>query len=722
MTNRDRSGRPLAELKAEFDLAAVVGRYAKLERRGKLWQSLCCFHAEKSPSFYVYPSQRFHCFGCGAHGDVLDFMARIEGTTVADLIRSLRRDEHTDGTPSPEARRRIEEHQRRAEELANEPDPYSLHDTVPLGVPSLWQGAGTSTAPILRPGGALGEALTSQLPVDRVHEFRGGRGELLGYVVRTPKNRAGHKGAYQVGWCSNVRLADGSIREGWTYVSFPAPRPVYGAEQITQAREEGHALRVLVVEGEKCQEVAADTLRQPDDWIPVSWVGGGKSWHKTDWSLVAEAEEIVLWPDADENRAGYRTVQGLAAHLSNLGAKNIRVIEPPKDVIDGWDIANAITNDEWTSRRVRETIAAAPSWLPPLDLPPGADDLVPGGIPPEPLPGSGVKKPESELERFVSSRLSFKEAVYSDPPVLNYVLPGMLEGTVALLVAPGGTGKSWAMLQTCISLACGLDIWGLWGAAFGPLPKGKVLYIAAEDPDAVVRWRQHYLGHDAVRRATEKNNQGGERIGTNRMVDEIDANLHVFPICGRGPEKQLAVRQDRQSTLVVPGPLYHRLSAIGKGARLIGLDTWGRITTGLDEREGTDMGQAVDLCESLTVECPGTAILIAHHTTKAASLNGQGSEQQAASGSRKLTDHVRWQANIETMTAADGETRGYDDKERRKWVHLSTPKLNYSENEGAQWWYRGEYGILFGSVPQDKPPAKPGAAYNRRVSGLGGTP
>ncbi|NOG74195.1 MULTISPECIES: CHC2 zinc finger domain-containing protein [Roseicella] len=716
MTDRDRFRRSLADLKAEFDLQREVSKHVRLTRRGRVWQGLCPFHAEKSPSFHVYPTH-FHCYGCGAHGDVLSFMAAIAEVPVADLIRDLRRNERNAGTPSREALQRLEERRRHAEELANEPDPYTLADTVPPGVPPLWQRPSTQTAPILRPGAALGEALTSQLPVDRMHEFRGGRGELLGYVVRTPRNRLGRKGAYQVGWCTNVRLADGSVREGWTFVSFPAPRPVYGAELITQAQEEGRRLRFLVVEGEKCQEVGA-ALHLPDDWIPVSWVGGGKGWHHTDWSLVAEAEEIVLWPDADENRSGYRTMQALAAHLHERGATNIRVMVPPADVPDGWDVADAVEDEGWTSTRVREAIQGAPAWEPPLELPPGADQVVPGGMPPEPLPGSGAERPASELEGFVSSRLSFKAALYADAPVLKYVLPGMLEGTVALLVAPGGTGKSWAMLQTCISLACGLDIWGLWGPAFGPLPKGKTIYIAAEDPDVVVRWRQHHLGRDAVRRVTENNRDGDARINADRMVDEIDANLHVFPICGRGPEKQLAIREDRHSTLVLPGPLYHRLAVLGKGALLIGLDTWGRITTALDEREGTDMGQAVDLCESLTVVCPGVAILIAHHTTKAASLNGQGGEQQAASGSRKLTDHVRWQANIETMSATDGEVRGYDDKERRKWVSLSTPKLNYSENEGAQWWYRGEYGILCGAVPLDKPKRKPsGSTYGRRIAG-----
>lgn len=713
----NNNGRPLSDLKAEFDLHAMVSRDVRLTRRGGVWQGLCPFHAEKTPSFFVYPGH-YHCYGCGAHGDVLSYMAAVEQIPVGELIRSLRRNDRVAGGPSPEALQRIAENRRRAEALANEPPRYRLADTVPPGVPPLWQGPGHRSALILRPKAELGEALTLCVSVERMHEYRGGRGELLGYVLRGPKDQRGNKSCYSVAWAHDVRLADGSVCDaGWTFVSFPSPRSVYGCEAITQAHEYSQPVRILVVEGEKCQEAATAALSRSDDWIPVTWIGGTNTWTKTDWAQIAEADEIVLWPDADINRAGQTAMQRLAEHLLGLGATNIRVVYPPAGVTDGWDVAEAIEDHGWTTDQVRGLIQNAQPWTPPLSLPPGADQIVPGGIPPEPLPGSGAKTPANDLEMFVSTRLSFQEAMMNREPVLEFLLPGMLRGTVALLVGPGGTGKSWAMLQTCISVACGLDIWGLWGGAFGVLPKGKVIYIAAEDPSLVVTWRQHHLGRDVARRVAEFNKYAGSRIDLNQLVNTVEANLHTFSMSGHGNEKQLAIRPDRRDTTLVPGPLYYRIIELGQGAILTCLDTWGRVTTALDEREGTDMGQAVDLCESLTLKCPGLSILIAHHTTKAATLGGHGSEQQAASGSRKLTDHVRWQANLETMSADSGEVRGYDDKERRKWVAISTPKVNYAENEGTLWWHRGENGILEGAVPQEKPPSKPGETLRRKLAG-----
>ncbi len=66
-------------VKAAANVAAIIGQYVKLRRRGKDLVGLCPFHVEKTPSFTVTPAKgRWHCFGCGAGGDVLTFIRRIE--------------------------------------------------------------------------------------------------------------------------------------------------------------------------------------------------------------------------------------------------------------------------------------------------------------------------------------------------------------------------------------------------------------------------------------------------------------------------------------------------------------------------------------------------------------------------------------------------------------------------------------------------------------------
>src|SRR3546814_19280045 len=66
-------------IRSRTGLAEVVGRRVRLIRKGRECSGLCPFHNEKTPSFTVSEEKGFyHCFGCGAHGDVISFVTRSE--------------------------------------------------------------------------------------------------------------------------------------------------------------------------------------------------------------------------------------------------------------------------------------------------------------------------------------------------------------------------------------------------------------------------------------------------------------------------------------------------------------------------------------------------------------------------------------------------------------------------------------------------------------------
>src|SRR5512142_1026768 len=75
----------------QADIVRIVGEYVKLRKSGaQNFQGLCPFHQEKSPSFSVHASRQFfHCFGCGASGDVLAFVQKIENITFPEALRLL---------------------------------------------------------------------------------------------------------------------------------------------------------------------------------------------------------------------------------------------------------------------------------------------------------------------------------------------------------------------------------------------------------------------------------------------------------------------------------------------------------------------------------------------------------------------------------------------------------------------------------------------------------
>ena len=78
------------EFKARLRIADIVGRYVKLTPRGREYLGLCPFHQEKMPSFTVSEAKGFyHCFGCGQHGNAIDFVMAIEGFNFDQAVAHL---------------------------------------------------------------------------------------------------------------------------------------------------------------------------------------------------------------------------------------------------------------------------------------------------------------------------------------------------------------------------------------------------------------------------------------------------------------------------------------------------------------------------------------------------------------------------------------------------------------------------------------------------------
>lgn len=100
----------LDELRARVPLSPVIGRRVKLTRAGREWKGCCPFHNEKSPSFYVNDDKGFyHCFGCGAHGDVIRFLTEQEGLGFIDAVKQLAAQAGMEvPSESPESRARSE--------------------------------------------------------------------------------------------------------------------------------------------------------------------------------------------------------------------------------------------------------------------------------------------------------------------------------------------------------------------------------------------------------------------------------------------------------------------------------------------------------------------------------------------------------------------------------------------------------------------------------------
>lgn len=119
--------------------------------------------------------------------------------------------------------------------------------------------------------------------------------------------------------------------QGWRWKGPGEKRnPIYGLDRLAQCP----AAPVLLLEGEKAADAAADIFT---DHVAVSWLGGLGQLGKADFSPLA-GRDVIYWPDADE--PGRASVKDVGAKLAAVGAKTLRVVDPPSSLPPGWDLAD----------------------------------------------------------------------------------------------------------------------------------------------------------------------------------------------------------------------------------------------------------------------------------------------------------------------------------------------------------------------------------------------
>lgn len=80
----------IEEIRESADIVETIGEYIQIKKMGKNYSALCPFHSEKKPSFSISPEkQLFHCFGCGASGNVISFVMKYESVSFVEALEIL---------------------------------------------------------------------------------------------------------------------------------------------------------------------------------------------------------------------------------------------------------------------------------------------------------------------------------------------------------------------------------------------------------------------------------------------------------------------------------------------------------------------------------------------------------------------------------------------------------------------------------------------------------
>lgn len=223
--------------------------------------------------------------------------------------------------------------------------------------------------------------------------YRDADGRSLGYVYRFETSDGG-KDLIPLVWARHAK----SGKAEWRWQQWAVPRPLY----LPLGLSEDAARTALVVEGEKCADVAQLHLADPGGFEVVSWPGGGKAVSKVDWSPLA-GRQVIIWPDCDsqrfgknhpragelmpaEDQPGAKAAAAIAAELVKLGC-SVEIVEipGPGERKNGWDVADAV-EDGWPAERLLDFIANRKPFVA------QSPDTPPDAQPPEPTKAARAGK------------------------------------------------------------------------------------------------------------------------------------------------------------------------------------------------------------------------------------------------------------------------------------------------------------------------------------------
>lgn len=262
-----------------------------------------------------------------------------------------------------------------------------------------------------------------------------------------------------------------------------------------------------------------------------------------------------------------------------------------------------------------------------------------------------------------STRLDLRYCAENKPPDTDFAIPGLVVGTVGVIVAAGSTGKSYWLTEA----AAGVCSKGADKALLnlGIQNHGRALILNAEDPQPILWERWHAICSHLSQEARE----------------EVYEKLTIESLMGVMPRTD--VMNDDWLASVIDA---------AQGCRLVVIDTLIRWHSA-EENDNGAMSAVLSRFEAVC-RATGAAVLLAHHVGKSMSRDGRQSDQTATRGAAAITDNSRWQGWMQSMGAQDAEKYGICEDERWRYVQTGSSKNNYTQGGGDCWLERKEGGVL----------------------------
>lgn len=300
---------PYSDLKQNNCIVEVIGNFVKLEKHGGEYLGLCPFHNEKTPSLNVNKTKQiFKCFGCGAGGDVFDFLVK-HGQTHAEAAEYLTSGGNfglgvVEKKDLPKRPPRVVW----AQLIPNDHAPQPNFNHYKFGTPS------------------------------KVWAYKTAQGAVIGFACRFD-HADGSKDVLPL-----IFATDGK-RYVWRFQAFDRPRPLFNLDRVARAAV------VVLVEGEKCAE-KLQALYPGDSHAFASWLGGTKAVAYTDFSPLA-GKVVVFWPDND--MVGRKAMSDIFETVKDQ-IKAAKFVHVPSGLPKGWDGADVDFTAEELSLWLRQNM------------------------------------------------------------------------------------------------------------------------------------------------------------------------------------------------------------------------------------------------------------------------------------------------------------------------------------------------------------------------------
>lgn len=307
-----------SEIKHSYRVSELISKYIELKPKGHEHWGCCPFHGEKTPSFCVQDNKRlWHCYGCGKHGDILDFVQLTHKCSLPEAAEII--------TGNKDAIRYDTPQNQVVDCYAGLNGIAALEKELPK--PGVWFKAWNP-----KPTDKFPEGRFVNYKPTLVHPYRKA-GELIGCTVRInmPDKKI----------VPMLRVIEKGGARTWCHLPFDKPRPLYRGDDVRQ----DSISPVLVVEGEKC----ADIARQKLGSMVVSWAGGTNAAKFSDWSPL-RGRNVLIWPDADSE--GLKAATEIKELARAAGAIEIKCLGWDQSQPKGWDVGDAVEKDRMSRHEI----------------------------------------------------------------------------------------------------------------------------------------------------------------------------------------------------------------------------------------------------------------------------------------------------------------------------------------------------------------------------------